>query len=347
MPKHYQEAMAIARMGLWEWDVLTNETKWSDDKFILFGYEPHEFELTMENAFKTVHPDDQSKIFKILEEKLPNEDYFDYEYRGIKKNEEVMYVWVRVNVKRGKKGEPLVVYGISQDITERKKLERKIKRLNNSLEKKVHDRTIDLEKKNREKELLMREMHHRVKNNLQIISSILSLQQNYLSDNKLNDVLQQSVRRIKSMAIIHDSLYSQSNLEEIRLKNYINRLFGLYIDESRDIKVEVDVPDCALTIAKMVPLGLLMNELIANSIKHAFDDEQKGFIEMKIELSDSFKMVYRDNGKGMQNKKIKGKVTFGMELIDTLCADLEADYSFTDDEERGMKFNFETNFIKN
>jgi PAS domain S-box-containing protein len=221
MIQEYKKALGLAKMALWNWEVASNETFWCDEKFELFGYEPNEFELTMENAFKTVHPDDVKSVFKVLEDNLPANDFFEYEYRGIKKDGTVMDMWVRVSVDRDEKGVPVKVNGISQDITQRKSLENKIQLLNENLESKVIERTKSLEKKNDENVLLVKEMHHRVKNNLQIISSILSLQQRFVDDETASSILIESTKRIKSIALIHDSLYKQDNLSEIDVKKYI------------------------------------------------------------------------------------------------------------------------------
>lgn len=330
--------MKIARMGLWEWDVKTNETKWGDEKFILFGYEPREFELTFENAFKTVYPDDKDYIFKTLEENLPISDYFDYEYRGIKKDGSIMDVWVRVNVERDEEGNPVTVYGISQDITNRKKMESEIRELNESLEAKVNERTAQLEKKVDENVLLIKEMHHRVKNNMQVISSMLNMQKQYIDDKMASDTLSQCIKRIKSMAIIHDSLYTSDNLTEIELSEYVNKLVEMNTEE--EIDCTLSVPKMNLSISKMVPIGLIVNELISNSLKHAFkESNEPPRIELKIVGTPKFHINYSDNGNGFESNSDKERASFGMELIETLCEDLEADYSITSVIGEGMNFS--------
>jgi len=346
MVQQYKKALQLAQMALWNWEVATNKTFWSDEKFQLFGYEPNEFELTMENAFKTVHPNDIQHIFKILEENLPINDFFDYEYRGLKKDGTIMNMWVRVSVDRDEKGGPLKVHGISQDITERKTLTNKIKLLNENLESKVIERTKLLEKKNDENVLLIKEMHHRVKNNLQVISSILNLQLRFVDDETAENILFESIKRIKSIALIHDSLYKQDNLSEIDVKNYIENLFSLHFSDNENIKTKISCSRFHLPINKMVPLGIILNELISNSIKHGFDgvpainnQKENGKISVSLSKEKEFNLQYSDNGKGFDYESINKTCSFGLDLIDTLTEDLDAQMKYESVPGDGMTFH--------
>ncbi|MFT5600535.1 MAG: two-component sensor histidine kinase [Flavobacteriales bacterium] len=347
MIQQYKKALELAQIALWNWEVATNVTCWFDEKFQLFGYEPNEFEVTMENAFKTVHPDDVQAIFKTLEENLPINDFFEYEYRGIKKDKSIINVWVRVNVERNEKGEPFKVHGISQNITQRKNLENKIHLLNENLESTVVKRTKLLEKKNDENVLLVKEMHHRVKNNLQIISSILNLQQRFVKDETAKKILSESTKRIKSIALIHDSLYKQDNLIGIDVKKYIENLFSLHFSEDDNIKTNIICSNFQLPINKMVPLGIILNELISNSIKHGFsydqsanDQKVNGEISISLSNENEFKLQYSDNGKGFDPDEINKSGSFGLDLIDTLTEDLEAQIKYESAPEEGMTFYF-------
>lgn len=345
MTDQLTEVLKIAHIGLWQWEVNTNVISWDDEKFRMFGYEPNEFDLTVDNTFGVVHPDDHSLIYRSLDENLPSKDFFDYEYRGIKKNREIIYLWTSLHVYRDADGQAIRVKGITQDITQRKNLENQIVEMNNNLEQKVLERTIALEKKNKENELLVKEMHHRVKNNLQLISSMLSLQMSYVNDAESKLIFNQCISRIKSMAVIHDSLYSNDNLSEIVLSDYIKNVFDIYLQGNDNIKVQINIPDFVLPINKMVPLGLIINELISNSMKHAFPDRKEGEIAIQIETQDHFKFIYKDNGKGINTNTKSEKKSFGMDLIETLCEDLQANYSFNDADGEGMKFQFETAVI--
>lgn len=340
MLDQYKKAVKIAQMGLWDWDIITNVVNWSDEKFILFGYDPQEFPLTMESAFKTVHPEDVEHIGKELDANLPTEHYFEYSYRGIKKNGEIIHVWVRVQVERNEKGEPIKVYGISQDRTKQIKLKEEIKILNKSLESKVQQRTEELEKKIDQNELLVKEMHHRVKNNLQIISSILNLQKRHIDDESTVEALNLCVKRIKSMAIIHDSLYSSVDHTEIRLDKYINDLVELYKTET-PVQFNLNIDDTSLGLDNMVPIALVINELVANSCSHAFTNMESGEISIDLTFDGHCHLIYEDNGKGLDNSEKKDRPSFGMEMIKTLCEGMEGNFHIQSSPGEGFRFECE------
>ena len=317
----YKKALISGKLGFWSWDAISNKTSWGDEKFMLFGYEPQEFEVTFEKAFESVHADDVAIIMATIETKMPICDNFDYEYRGIQKSGNIINVWVKVEVLRNDLGEAIGINGISQDITERKKLELDIIEMNNTLEIKVEERTKELQTKISENILLLKEMHHRVKNNLQVMSSILSLQKNYFTDDNLKKALDQSISRIKTMALIHESLYSKNNLERINVKIYFEQLFSYHLDDFSDVNVDLQLPSIFLSIEKMMPLGMIINELISNSIKHAFEKESNPKINFLIrENKNELTLLYSDNGSGYE-KDVKN--SFGMDLINTLIEDLE------------------------
>lgn len=337
MLDQYRKAIEIAQMGLWNWNPVTNEVTWSDEKFALFGYDPQEFEVNMETAFKTVHPDDITHIGKVLDANLPSEDYFEYSYRGVKKQGDIIHVWVRVQVDRNENGEPIMIHGISQDRTRQIGLENEVRELNRNLEGKVAERTEELVKKNDQNEFLVKEMHHRVKNNLQVISSILNLQKNHISDDETKDALDLCVKRIKSMAIIHDSLYKYENLSQIRLEKYVNELINVH-KADKDVDFVLNVDDRELGLDIMVPIGLILNELIANSCLHAFNESDNAAISIDIDFKNDFYLSYIDNGSGINKDDLNGKPSFGMEMIKTLCNGLEGEYTITSSPNEGFLF---------
>lgn len=338
----YKKSLISGKLGFWEWNAISNKTYWSDEKYILFGYNPQEFEVTFENAFESVHKDDVAMILATLEEKMPICEEFDYEYRGIQKSGNIINVWVKVEVIRNEKGEPIGVYGISQDISDRKKLEFDIININASLEKLVEERTRELQLKINENNLLLKEMHHRVKNNLQVMSSILSLQKNYFTDENLKRALDQSVARIKTMALIHESLYSKNNLEQINVKIYFEQLFSYHLADLHKIDIVLKLPNIFLSIDKMMPLGMIINELISNSIKHAFGNESMPQIEFIIsETEHEIGVFYSDNGSGY---KADTTHSFGMDLITTLIDDMGTTLQFQN-QSKGFGIMFNLNLL--
>ncbi|MDX1351225.1 MAG: sensor histidine kinase, partial [Putridiphycobacter sp.] len=178
---------------------------------------------------------------------------------------------------------------------------------------------------NDEKTLLIKEVHHRVKNNLQIVISLLRLQQNEIQLQETQEQLGEAINRITAMSLIHEKLYSGESLSKINLKDYIKDLcqdimgsFNLRKQLQFDIEVNIE----KLDLKVIVPLGLIINELVTNSNKHAF--EKVAEARIKIDLSQEgeyeFKMVYFDNGNWHEEKRVTK--SFGLDLIETLTGQL-------------------------
>ena len=196
------------------------------------------------------------------------------------------------------------VITVVKDITDRKIAEEKIKQ---SL---------------KEKEALLREIHHRVKNNLQIISSLLKLQAGRVKDDYVKKVFQESKNRITAMALVHEILYQSEDLAEIDLKQYImyigKNLFKIFGTRSRHMKFKVEGDDIFLEINQAVPIGLMLNEIISNSLKHAFQDGQEGEISVHSALTKAgeVQLVLKDNGRGIpEHIEYRNAKTLGMRLI--------------------------------
>ncbi len=205
--------------------------------------------------------------------------------------------------------------GITRDITDRKLAEDKI--------------IASLQ----EKEILLKEVHHRVKNNLQIISALLSLQSSNLTDDNIIKIFKDSQNRIKSMALIHENLYRSKDLGKVDFNEYIKQLVShlsqSYGDLAGKISFKVNSEKVYLNINTAIPCGMIINELVSNSLKYAFPDGREG--EISIDLSsedDGFNMVISDNGIGIkEGLNIKDSKTLGFRLIDTLVKQIDGKMS--------------------
>lgn len=180
----------------------------------------------------------------------------------------------------------------------------------------------------KEKELLLKEVHHRVKNNLQIISSLLHLQEKYIRDKNDLEIFQDSQNRVKSMAMIHEKLYQSESFSKVDFKDYIQSLISnLYYSfgiKNERIQLETLIDEIYFNIDKAITCGLLLNELISNCFKHAFPDERKGKISLKIKKElHKYLLVVNDNGIGI-NENIDSNSTgsLGFQLINSLVAQL-------------------------
>lgn len=194
-----------------------------------------------------------------------------------------------------------------------------------------------LEKQNKEKEFLLKEIHHRVKNNLEIVSSLLALQSAQLTDSNAIDVMQESQNRVQSMSMIHQKLYQGTNLSMIEMKEYFQNLGSHVLDSfgmEEQVQIIYEMDKLELDVDTAVPLGLIVNELFTNALKYAFPGNRNG--EMKLVLHQESKgklyLQVSDNGIGQKLNGVTKGTGFGMQLLDLLCRQLQGKmYQKTDD----------------
>ena len=185
-----------------------------------------------------------------------------------------------------------------------------------------------IEKSLREKEILLKEIHHRVKNNMQVVSSLLFMQSRLSDDPRLKEILLESQNRVKSIALVHEELYQSMDLDRIDYTRYLRKItrniFDTYkVDTSR---ISLSLPETSefLTISKAVPCSLIVNELISNSLKHAFPKSRTGTIRIEFQLQDGmYSFIYADDGIGISPEmSLKPPKTLGLELIQGLVKQL-------------------------
>lgn len=184
-----------------------------------------------------------------------------------------------------------------------------------------------LEKQNKEKEFLLKEIHHRVKNNLETISSLLSLQTAQLDNAELQDIMRESQNRVQSMGIIHQNLYQGENLAAIEMKNYFENLGGFIIDSfnmTDRVLLVCEMERMELNVDRAIPIGLIVNEIITNSLKYAFPNGRQGVIGISMREENSIlHLSITDNGVGFsENPQVKG-TGFGTQLIELLTRQLD------------------------
>ncbi len=209
-------------------------------------------------------------------------------------------------------------------------------RTNNILEEKNKIIQENLE----EKELLLKEIHHRVKNNLQVISSLLSLQSRTVDHESAYDALTEGQNRVQSMALIHQHLYRGESISSVTLPEYIRNLcdtvFRTHNKTPSDVQLDLDIDAIEMDVSRVVPLGLILNELITNACKYAFPEGRKGILKVTIKnFRDTIKVSVIDNGVG--NSSVTNAEGFGSKLIRIFTKKLEANSSYD--------FNNGTSFI--
>lgn len=208
----------------------------------------------------------------------------------------------------------------------------------NMLGEELESSTISL----KEKEHLLKEIHHRVKNNLQIISSLLNLQSENAGDEKFLAMIRESKNRIMSMALIHEMLYVTKDLSQINVHNYITKLcnsvYQSFYTKDCSIMFEYDIDESLFfEIDNMIPVGLIVNEIISNSLKYAFPDK-KGVISVSFSKNnDKYILTAHDNGVGIpKNFDHKTAKSLGMQLIHMLSEQLDGELLV--DSKKGAKY---------
>jgi two-component system, sensor histidine kinase PdtaS len=179
-------------------------------------------------------------------------------------------------------------------------------------------------------EIVMQEIHHRVKNNLQIVSSLLDLQSHAISDTQAAEAVKEGKNRVQSMALIHQNLYSEGNIKGIQVKEYISNLLQSLCDSynitSEKVKIHTDIDNLNLDVDTMIPLGLVLNELVSNSFKYAFKTQPNGKLNVVLKQQEQqLKLMVSDNGKGFpEDLDTKTGKSFGLKMIRAFAQKLKA-----------------------
>ena len=190
-------------------------------------------------------------------------------------------------------------------------------------------------------ESLLKEIHHRVKNNLQMVSSMLYLQSRHIEDADAKEAILSSQRRVESMALIHKNLYQRENLAQLEMKSYITQLAQSLIDvykkQGQNTDILIEMEDVVLNIEKAIPIGIIINELITNSLKYAFDGKEDNKITIKLanEQDNKYRLKVADNGIG----KSSVGIGFGTQLIKILVNQIEG--KMTESNVEGYRFDLE------
>lgn len=209
---------------------------------------------------------------------------------------------------------------------------------------KITNMNAELQKSLAEKEILLKEIHHRVKNNMEIISSLLAMQLRRAKDDEVKYILKQSKSRISAMALVHEFLYLGENLAHINLKNYINRLIEdikeLYISTNTKLDVDLNIDHLIFSTNRCIQIGMLIHELSVNSLKYAFKEDKKNLLCIHIKkINNNIHMKIRDNGEGLNNVNSLYKTdSIGMQLIHSIVEDqLDGTIEFRNN--RGLECN--------
>jgi len=297
----------------------------SDSITTLTGYSKEK--LIGTNFIDYIHPDDiiglQNRFKEALEGKL-----IPYQYRLIKNDGSI--IWVKSSSRPMFFNDSNItgLSGVLNDISAEKAAKEKIQNLLN------------------EKDILLKEVHHRIKNNMNIVSSLLSLQARNFDDDNVKIAFQNSSSRVQSMMVLYDKLYKSNNFQNMSLKNYllplIHEISSLY-SYSDKIKIHQEIMEVDLPIKILTNIGIIINELLSNSLKHAFIQYKSGniFITTRSIDEKTIEMRIRDDGIGYPEDLIKNKNdNFGMQLIKILVQQLHGKIDFNNDNGANSIFSF-------
>jgi len=284
---------------------------------------------TLGNSIEKIHPDDVDK-FKNAWDKFSKENIsiFNLEYRFRKKSGE--YIWLQSSMQNLRFENKELYFIAANDITERALYETKLQK---SLE---------------EKDLLLREVYHRVKNNMQLINSMLTLQARRIEDETAKTKYEESIKRIHSMALVHELLYQSEDMSKINIKNYIEKLSSslmnsIFVSQQK-IQLKTNIHYAyKININIAIPCGLIINEIITNSLKYAFRKNQEGIILIQMKKNEKKKFVLKisDNGKGLPASiKIDKTNTLGLQLINALVEQLNGELSISRQKGTTYKIQF-------
>ena len=260
------------------------------------------------------------KTVKRIARYLTEKEQFNERILNYTKNGTPYWTQMSVTPIKNKKGEITEFFSIQEVVTEKVKAQKR-------------------------NEVLLQEIHHRVKNNLAIISGLLTLEMDEFSNDRAKLSFQRSINRIHSIAKVHELLYGNDDLSSLNICQYLEELSAIIsraFDHELKVNIEIDAEHIDMNINEAVPFGMLMNELFTNSFKYAFGGS-KGHIYVKIrEKASSYQVIYRDNGKGMSEVPDFDKAsTLGFTIVSTLLAQLNSEFKIDVDNKFELSFDFE------
>lgn len=308
-----ESALESSLAGFWDWNIVTNEEYLSPRFKEMFGYADHEMENSPDSWKKIAYEEDLPNMFMSFEEhvksrgKIPFKSVVRYHHKN------GSTVWVRCNgkvVKWSENGEPLKAIGCHVDITEEKELE-------NQLKKAILER-----------DFFLKEVHHRVKNNLQLLLSIarLKTKNGQIETHEIED-------SISSIARAYEAIYQANEIHSISIENYLNQIIEPIIS-GRDIEFNIQAVQVNKGIDFLIPIGLIVTELVNNSLKHAFEGLVNNKICLEIETENNLLMIkYCDNGKGFGSNFLANIDTcdsFGISIMQGLIDQLNGEIKYYD-----------------
>ena len=329
--KRYELATISGDIAVWEWDMERNKFFVDPSLGMMLGYGHEELSHKIEDWFALIHPDDAAVLRKQQEALISGAvSQLEQEIRIRRKDGEELWFLARGTTLKDQHTGKLKFFGTVIEISERRRAEQEVRKALN------------------EKEVLLREVHHRVKNNLQIISSLFDLQFEQMQDAKTQEMVARTQERIKAIAFIHDMLYHSRELTAIDLSEYIDKLclslFHLSPAKKNNITIRPHIPSYKMDINATIICGMIINELVTNSLKHAFSDQPKGIIEIFFSQDPDGRLCLKikDDGVGAaRDLNDPRNQSLGLQLVRRFAEQLKAEYRFVTNEGTEFEMTFE------
>ena len=347
-------ALETAKLGDWEIDLGTMKASRSLRHDQIFGSELPFAEWGLEIFLGHVHPDDRKWVRETFQTCVEQGKRLDFQCRIIWPDGDIRWIWACGSHYRALTSDSNRMFGIVEDITERKRVEQEredlLVRLQVSsadLEQRVNERTFELSATLNEREVLLQEIHHRVKNNLQVISSLMNLQLRSITDPPTRAALQEAQSRVKAISLIHEMLYQSSDYANVPFSEYARKLTANVFDvvgvAPGCVSLDLAIDDVALAVNKAIPCGLILNELITNALKHGFPNGRRGKVRVALGKLDAerLQLSVTDDGVGIPaGLDIRKTKSLGMHLIHTLAEQLGAELEIAREPGTTMRFTF-------
>ncbi|WP_445664330.1 PAS domain S-box protein [Fodinibius sp. AD559] len=325
--ERYDIASKATSDTIWDLDLQNDTIEYNSNIYNMFGYKTQQVNQVGDWWRDKIHPEDRPVVLAQIEGALKtNSDRFQMEYRFQAADDSYKYIYDRAFIVKDENSEALRMIGAMQDITDRKKAE------------------LELIESFQEKEMLLQEIHHRVKNNLAIVTSMMQLQAMETENPDLQGALQSAQQRIQTIANIHELLYGSESLSHLNfgenIRQLLHNLREIY-DNGKQIAVDLHVDDIPLNINQAIPCALMVNEVVTNAYKHAFNHQKEGRITVHLHEADgNVKVEITDNGVGIPTNLAQEDLpTIGMTLITLLKQQLEGEISFSNT--NGTQFSLE------
>ncbi|MGN8226428.1 PAS domain S-box protein [Gracilimonas sp. BCB1] len=324
--ERYHFVTKATRDAIYDWDAKDNSIHWGDGLTTLFGYKPSDIDTSVNRWIDLIHPDDVEEVRDKLKLTLKDasKNHWSYEYRLKKANGDYAHVRENGYIKRDKNGYALRMIGAIQDITEE-----------------VYSKE-EIQTSLTEKETLLSEIHHRVKNNLAVVSGMIQLQAYDTENEDLQAKLFDSVVRIKTMATVHELLYQSRSFSKLEFSDTLQKLVENISDTLRTntyIDTTIDCEPIKLNINQAIPASLIVNEVITNIYKHAFKGRKKGNVTFTLNEEDKLiRIKIKDDGVGFPGDfDVNSNTSLGFHLIRVLSEQIDAAYRY-ENEDNGTIF---------